>query len=1425
MTLTLTTLSDYQALPPLTARLLELLALISRPSRPYELAQMLARLTGEPQRTIPEIESHLTRLHGEGLISLEEHRPQALPLCAAVVVRELLLEGRQKIVARVVREVWGEVSKDQSAQGDVVSTARLRLELLLGEMEHTLASKRAWTRDPTRYQAALSGLFVPPYAQYATLIPPRTLEVALMLARAGQLGLMSLEGEAAELERERFLRELLPLHHAKGQLRSEELTFARSTQLAFNGEPREALKLINRDFLCSFITEIFADMLTLGGAQQVTARLHTHLKRIGYFDALRLSQRFGPQMMSEITQSQELSWVLMAQLPHISNAEVKDYCLLLKQLCLHTAGRRNTRYTYLLELYTQRLEGQRYSLRGVPQALSHASGEDQAFALCLSVFSEGGLELMWSDALTPESVRGEPRWIELELCHRLAGRREAGSREREVFTARREALSALTKLSPLTGPRDVGSGWRPALLSLTSVATYGTGPSPVEAIGEERLAWLVVHNERVWPHWELLAVHQGRTKGVWGKGRHVSSERLAQQSQTLPLTPQDRMVCESIEHTGSSYYDSRYKMDVIRALRALVGHPYVFSNDNERRPLKVVLGEPSIQVVEIKGVGWELRGHPELKSPSSTLIVQGRDDITIYDFSRRQSELLMALRERVRVPLEGERELRSALSVFGRHLLVSANLDLVGGGEGAQAEGGGARVIDADSRLRARLRREDRVGLSLTCVVCPIEGGQALTPGVGDLSLSARGAMGEALLCKRDLSAERERLRALEERLSAPALSEAGVKRLAEGRWESSTHLGSIALLMALEERVGESAGGLVIEWVSGAPLRLRRPAGPFRFKGSALTGELRSWFEVSGSLPIDGESALGLLELISGLSEDGRFVRLSGGDVLVLTQDLERQARTLRALTSAEGGDQLRAHRALAPLLDDALREGGAQVEGDEVWEGLRRMVGLVRARERGEPAGLSVSLRPYQLAGLHWLEERLELGLGACLADDMGLGKTVQALALLSQRSKLGASLVVTPTSLTRQWGAELERFTPKLKGHLLELRGRAEVVGGLKGGDVLIVSYGVLVEEMALICGRDWGTVVLDESQLIKNPETRRYQAVKALRAAGRVALSGTPVENRLEELWSLLSFLTPGLLGERRAFNERFALPIERDGDEGAREALRALTGPFILRRLKRDVLKELPPKTEVLVPVTFTEREALIYEGLRREAVENLERSRGAGQMSHVLIFAELMRLRQASCHPGLLREHLMTRPTLRALAEAEPGSAKLWAFWELLGRLRGEGERVLVFSQFVEHLGLIRGLLEEQSVPHLYLDGATSPTKRAGLVKRFQGGEGEVFLISLRAGGVGLNLTAATSVVHMDPWWNPAVEDQATDRAHRIGQGRPVTVYRLVTEGTVEERIYELHHQKRALADLVLQGTESPSAMDLSALLRLVSWE
>lgn len=453
--------------------------------------------------------------------------------------------------------------------------------------------------------------------------------------------------------------------------------------------------------------------------------------------------------------------------------------------------------------------------------------------------------------------------------------------------------------------------------------------------------------------------------------------------------------------------------------------------------------------------------------------------------------------------------------------------------------------------------------------------------------------------------------------------------------------------------------------------------------------------------------------------------------------------------------------------------------------------------------------TLRAYQREGLRWLQMLRQSELGGVLADDMGLGKTVQVIAHLICEMRAGRlerpALIVAPTSLVFNWLDELARFAPDL--HCINFTGqaRAALRSELRQAQVIVTSYALVGVELDTLEGIDYSTLVLDEAQWIKNPSTQTAQAVRKLHARHRLVVSGTPLENHLGELWAHMDAVMPGYLGDAKTFGRSFRTPIERDGDDARMALLRQRIAPFLLRRTKAQVASELPQKTETVLRVAMGEEQRRVYESLRlalsrrvREALATYN-----DEQSRIVVLSALLRLRQACCDPRLLERPYNVGP-----------SAKLDALFELIDTLRGEGHQILLFSQFTTMLELVSQSLSAQSIAHGVLTGGT--TDRRAPVARFQSGEVNILLASLKAGGVGLNLTAADAVIHYDPWWNPAVEQQADDRAHRIGRDRPVFVYKLICEDTIEDRIEAMKSRKSELASALLETEGSPSLLNPS---------
>lgn len=646
----------------------------------------------------------------------------------------------------------------------------------------------------------------------------------------------------------------------------------------------------------------------------------------------------------------------------------------------------------------------------------------------------------------------------------------------------------------------------------------------------------------------------------------------------------------------------------------------------------------------------------------------------------------------------------------------------------------------------------------------------------------AMGALpdGRLVAAERQLEAEAARLGALWERWTG------GAKRGATQQFTVAEH--ALSFLSA----VRDDPQGLRVEWEE-KPWRLQRKASAEDLKLEIADGG--DWFAMRGELKVD-EHSLTLAAILEAVRRRSRFLRVTDDTWVEIEQGLrERLERLEPHLRSTRGRLELSAFS--GPTLEAEL--GGTSLEVAERWQATLERARSAEQVEAVLPPGLSASLRSYQLEGYRWLWRRAAWGAGAVLADDMGLGKTVQTIAMLLERAPRGPALVVAPTSVSYNWAREIQRFAPELRVTLFRGADRAGSLDRFGASEVVVVSYALLTLEAERFQARRWSTLVLDEAQAVKNASAQRSIAVRGLDAEWAVALTGTPIENHIGELWAIFAAVAPGLLGSQEQFRERW-------GNTQDLRGLARVVRPFVLRRTKGEVLKELPPKTEMQVDVELNPAERKVYEEARLAAIAEIKKlGPDLGQASRFHVLAALTRLRQLASDAG-----------------TEGAPTKLLRLADLTEPLIEEGHHVLVFSQFVKLLDRAEAVLRGRGLPSARLDGSTPAEERAPIVDRFQAGPPSVLLVSLKAGGTGLNLTAADHVVLLDPWWNPAVEDQAADRAHRIGQTRPVTVIRLVSRETVEEAMLALHQAKRELGARLFSegaGAEALSPGELFALI------
>ncbi len=977
------------------------------------------------------------------------------------------------------------------------------------------------------------------------------------------------------------------------------------------------------------------------------------------------------------------------------------------------------------------------------------------------------------------------RWLELELNYLLAVKEKSNSDQSLL------AKEIAAKLQNELGFEPIGNlippieEWERVLKVLSVVAESIQDAREDDAkINETRVAWQLNFERK-----EIQPVEQKFSKAGWSGGRNIALKRLYERD-VKNLTEQDALVVKNsmIRHRYYSYYGSdAYDFNWEKAMSELIGHPYLFLLKNPNVNVQLLKGEPNLVVKQIND-GLELSF--DTKFDEAGFIVQKETEARykVVEITKQHVAIANSLQNnKLIIPAKGREALLKAIQPLSTKIAIQSDLE---------EHFENLPLIEPENRIHALITPINE-GFHLEFFVKPFgtippyfkpgKGNEAVITEIGGVRTRTR----------RDLNNERKLLTEIEE--ACPFLAEFESQNY---EWELADLEACLTAMTEME--MPRKAGKLVVEWTKGQKLKL---IGNINFENFSMSVKGASnWFEVEGKVTVNEDLVLSMQELNSLLSQNTKnFIELSDGQFIAITEKLRRHLQSLSTVLD----DKNRLHSLRSGVLEEFSDEL-ENFQADKAWKQHLEKLKSINKFIPALPATFEAELRPYQIEGYEWLSRLANWGVGACLADDMGLGKTLMALAVLVERSEKGAALVVAPVSVCRNWVREAMRFAPTLNFQIFGSGDRKAAVENLGKYDVLVTSYSLLQAEEEIFTSRNFATIVLDEAQAIKNRNTKRSKTVMALQGDFRLITTGTPIENHLGELWNLFNFINPGLLGNHEFFNEKFALPIEKNKDDGSRKTLQKLIKPFVLRRRKNQVLDDLPPKTEIMLTVEMSGEERAFYEALRRQALEKIESTTGEAKDKRFRILAELTRLRLACCHPKLINEDIPL------------GSSKLDLFGEVLEELLDNKHKALVFSQFVKHLSIVKDFLDEKGIKYQYLDGSTPPHIRQERIDDFQRGKGEVFLISLKAGGTGLNLTAADYVIHLDPWWNPAVEDQATDRVHRIGQQRPVTVYRLVTENTVEEKILKLHETKRDLADSLLDGTDSSSKLSADDLLELI---
>ncbi len=995
-----------------------------------------------------------------------------------------------------------------------------------------------------------------------------------------------------------------------------------------------------------------------------------------------------------------------------------------------------------------------------------------------------------------QSVKAGYLWLAAESALILAHFGEASQVNREYGGSAHKTWGTASLVHML--PRI--PEWQNILTALTMIGDRNkSGPKDKAKNSDQRMVWLLTYLENLQSAQIAPRLQKLNKKGAWTKGRAVAMKKLYQDFTSMDwLTDQDKQICRAIEEysyrTGysSGYYNytqTEYQFDVDKALTALVGHPLVYADAAVEMPVEIFEAEPEIRLKTQKGnLRMTMSPRPKFNGNSTILIRETPTRFKLVRFSEYHQMIAGLLGEKgLELPKTAQKSaVRTAASLAS---LVQVNSDLpIPGSEQA-------KIVLADPTPHVHIMPFQN-GISAEFRVRPFtDTGSYFKPGRGGTHVFAQ-KEGEKLTAQRDLVKEK----ALADELTAQCPSLEYLSPV-DDQWQAGEPEQALELLHDLkscEDRV-------VLEWPKGEKLKIASRAS---FNHLYLKIEKdREWFKAAGSLELDNGLSLDLKKLMEMLTRStGRFLPLDDGTFISLTRALKERLEELKSY-GVPHGKGVRIAPLAGPAVAELVDQAG-HLETDKAWKAHCKKLGDTVSPQ--VPGTLQARLRDYQKTGFQWLAQLVHWEVGGCLADDMGLGKTLQALSAILLTADQGPALVVAPLSVMANWQEECKRFAPTLNPKIFGPGDRGKFLDSLEPFDLVIASYGLLQNEEDRLSKVSWQTIVLDEAQAIKNMKTKRSRAAMKLSARFKLITTGTPVENHLDELWTLFNFINPGLLGNFKRFKEQLALPIERDQDKKASQRLRKLIRPFILRRLKTDVLKELPEKTEVTLYVEMNPDEAALYEAQRLKSIENIETAGDETGARHFRILAELTRLRRLCCNPSLI------------LPEAGIKSSKLKVFSDTVDELLENRHKALVFSQFVGHLDILKGVLDKRNISYQYLDGSTPAKERQKRINAFQSGQGELFLISLKAGGAGLNLTAADYVIHMDPWWNPAVEDQASDRAHRIGQTRPVTVYRLVIKDSIEEKIIALHQEKRDLAENLLAGSDAAGRISADELLELL---
>ena len=905
------------------------------------------------------------------------------------------------------------------------------------------------------------------------------------------------------------------------------------------------------------------------------------------------------------------------------------------------------------------------------------------------------------------------------------------------------------------------------------------GFKPAEEEPETRLMYI---RESTDSH-AIQVREQTRLKnGAWGNGKRLSDARY-RKGEVECMNNADRRILARLNHSDHWELQLEHVIEeMVDESRLYVGRtaPFELVKVDRDKPYLIVEKEDDRFVVK-----------------SNVPLGHAKDDLVIVEDSPTHYSLInipndirgyyVKLLQLGSLPLEAEPTLRSLLAKIGGKVELHSSL----------IEGGSTLpIVDGQWSVGFRLSPKQGGNWEVEVFVRPLQGGRkTFRLGAGNDIIIDENENGRVRV-KRNMEMERQNLELVNEFWNS------------EGEDFNEHEIYSPDFMLDLVQLIQEHPDTFYAEWPEGQGFKIRSLAkGTSTWSG--IVKQRGQWFDIEGDVNIDEQTRISISELLELVGKSkGKFVKIGDGEFLALSEKLRNQLKALDAIANRERG-KIKISPFSAALMGDEILHGEMELEMDEKLIEIRQRILDGSNYSPDVPKELNATLRPYQKNGYLWIARLNSWGAGALLADDMGLGKTIQTIAFLLLKKEEGPSLVVAPASVAPNWKTEMERFAPTLNVKILNFAtNRLQVILDAKAGDVIVTTYGILLSIQDFITKKHWNVACLDEAHIIKNRGAKTSAAAMKIQADNRVMLTGTPVQNHLGELWSLFQFVNPGLLGNYEHFSQKFIIPIEGYQDQEKQEQLEKIVHPFMLRRTKQAVLNELPEKIEIYHTVELNQEELAIYESIRIRA-EKLLQAAGSNIDMHVL--AEITRLRQAACSAQLIEPKWTGE------------CSKITALVELLQGVIEGGNRALVFSQFVSFFDIVRKELDRLGINYFYIDGGVPLKRRTEMVEAFQNGENPLFLISLKAGGLGLNLTGANYVFHLDPWWNPAIEQQATDRTYRIGQNRSVTVYHLVSKNTIEEKIIRLHQTKRDLAENILAGTDVSYKLTGKDLLEMVT--